>query len=68
MKIAVASQNKHVAGHFGHCQGFEIFDVEDGIIVNSEFVENPGHIPGWYSNIMWWTQRAPPYEVAQQAF
>jgi predicted Fe-Mo cluster-binding NifX family protein len=52
MKIAVASQNKHVAGHFGHCEGFDIFDVEDEIIVNSEFVKNPGHIPGFLPNYL----------------
>ena len=24
MKIAVASENKNLAGHFGHCEGIEI--------------------------------------------
>lgn len=28
MKIAVASEGKMVAGHFGHCEGFNIFTVE----------------------------------------
>ncbi|WP_196593438.1 NifB/NifX family molybdenum-iron cluster-binding protein [Pectinatus sottacetonis] len=47
MKIAVASENEMVAGHFGHCSNFNIFDVEDKKIVNSESVANPGHKPGF---------------------
>lgn len=52
MKIAVASENKIVAGHFGHCEGFEVFDVEDGKIVKQEFVKNPGHKPGFLPNYL----------------
>lgn len=52
MKIAVASENKIVAGHFGHCEGFEIFDVADGKVVKQEFVANPGHKPGFLPNFL----------------
>lgn len=52
MKIAVASENKNVAGHFGHCEGFEIYDVDGGKVVNKEFVENPGHKPGFLPNFL----------------
>lgn len=47
MKIAVASDNKKVSGHFGHCQGFEIYDIKDGNIIGRDFKENPGHRPGF---------------------
>ena len=47
MKIAVASENKCVSGHFGHCEGFEIYDIENKNIVKKEFVSNPGHRPGF---------------------
>ncbi|HBI92889.1 MAG TPA: dinitrogenase iron-molybdenum cofactor [Terrisporobacter glycolicus] len=47
MKIAVASENKCVSGHFGHCEGFEIYDIENNSIVKKEFVANPGHRPGF---------------------
>ncbi|CAH2212274.1 NifB/NifX family molybdenum-iron cluster-binding protein [Tepidibacter aestuarii] len=47
MKIAVASDNKMVSGHFGHCEGFSIYESEDNKILKSEFVENPGHRPGF---------------------
>ena len=47
MKIAVASENKCVSGHFGHCEGFEIYDIDNNSIVKKEFVANPGHRPGF---------------------
>ena len=33
MKIAVASMGNVVAGHFGHCENFNIFDIENGVNV-----------------------------------
>jgi predicted Fe-Mo cluster-binding NifX family protein len=41
MKIAVASENNNVAGHFGHCQGFEVFDVEDRKIIKQRVLSKP---------------------------
>jgi len=47
MKIAVASEGKKVTEHFGHCEGFTIFDTENDKIKSSEFIESPGHKPGF---------------------
>ena len=47
MKIAIASTNKEVAGHFGHCEGFEIFEIENNSITKEYFIANPGHKPGF---------------------
>jgi len=47
MKIAVASEDDEVSMHFGHCEGFWIFDVENGKIKDSTFLPNPGHRPGF---------------------
>jgi predicted Fe-Mo cluster-binding NifX family protein len=47
MKIAVATEKEMVTEHFGHCQGFMIFDTEKKGIVRSEMVPNPGHKPGF---------------------
>jgi predicted Fe-Mo cluster-binding NifX family protein len=47
VKIAVASDGNLVSGHFGHCEGFTIYNAADNQIVNSEFVPNPGHRPGY---------------------
>lgn len=47
MKIAVASEGKMVTEHFGHCEGFTIFDSENNVIKGKEFIPNPGHRPGF---------------------
>lgn len=52
MKIAVASENKMVTGHFGHCINFNIFETEGNKIVKSESIPNPGHRPGFLPNFL----------------
>lgn len=52
MKIAVANDQGMVTQHFGHCESFLVFDVEDGKIVKSETVANPGHRPGFLPNFL----------------
>lgn len=47
MKIAVASEKDMVAEHFGHCENFNIFEVENSRVVKSESIPNPGHRPGF---------------------
>ncbi|AOR24154.1 NifB/NifX family molybdenum-iron cluster-binding protein [Clostridium taeniosporum] len=47
MKIAIASEEKYVSGHFGHCEGFTIYDLEGKEISKKEFIPNPGHKPGY---------------------
>ncbi len=52
MKIAVASEGKTVTEHFGHCENFNIYEVEDNKIIKSESVPNPGHKPGFLPNFL----------------
>ena len=52
MKISVASMGNTVAGHFGHCENFNIFTVEDKKVVAVESVANPGHKPGFLPNFL----------------
>lgn len=47
MKIAVASEGSIVSQHFGHCEGFTTYSVENGEATNKQFVPNPGHKPGY---------------------
>ncbi|MDD3972077.1 MAG: NifB/NifX family molybdenum-iron cluster-binding protein [Clostridia bacterium] len=47
MKIAVASEKKNVTEHFGHCENFNIFDVENNKIIKEDSIPNPGHRPGF---------------------
>ncbi len=52
MRIAVASDNDMVTGHFGHCSNFNIYHVENDKITKSETVLNPGHKPGFLPNYL----------------
>ncbi|WP_312651118.1 NifB/NifX family molybdenum-iron cluster-binding protein [Aminipila sp.] len=52
MKIAVASEGKMVTEHFGHCESFIIYDCENGQIIKSQSVANPGHKPGFLPNYL----------------
>ena len=47
MKIAVASEGTMVTEHFGHCEGFAIFEAENRQIESKTFIPNPGHRPGF---------------------
>ena len=38
MKIAVTYENGQVFQHFGHCQAFQFFTVEEGKVTSSEVV------------------------------
>lgn len=46
MKIAIAKNGNIVSGHFGHCEGFETFEVADGKILERAFIPSPVHQPG----------------------
>lgn len=46
-RIAVASTKGEVSGHFGHCESFMLFEVQDNQIVSEEAVPNPGHRRGF---------------------
>lgn len=52
MKIAVAGMGNTVAGHFGHCENFNIYETENGKIVSAKSIANPGHKPGFLPNFL----------------
>lgn len=52
MKIAIASEGKYVSGHFGHCEGFTVYEVEENKVVKKDFKQNPGHRPGFLPNFL----------------
>lgn len=47
MRVAIAKDGNVVSGHFGHCEGFEVYEVVDNKVNNQKFVPNPGHRPGY---------------------
>lgn len=52
MIIAVASEGNNVTEHFGHCEKFNLYHVENNRIVKQESVPNPGHKPGFLPNFL----------------
>lgn len=48
MRYAIPMTNGKIAAHFGHCQQFAIFDVDDTMktILKTEILASPGHEPG----------------------
>jgi predicted Fe-Mo cluster-binding NifX family protein len=47
MKIAISTDNEQVSAHFGRCQCYTIFNVEDGAVKGKEVVDCPPHQPGY---------------------
>ncbi len=45
-KIAIPTTNGILSQHFGHCEKFAIYEVEDNKIVKENFVNPPTHTPG----------------------
>lgn len=51
-KIAIAAEGHSVCEHFGHCEGFNIYTTQNGVIVAKDFLANPGHKPGLLPNLL----------------
>ncbi|WDV44275.1 NifB/NifX family molybdenum-iron cluster-binding protein [Clostridiaceae bacterium M8S5] len=46
MKIAIPVEGKQLSSHFGYCEGFNIYIIENKEVVSTEYLQNPGHKPG----------------------
>lgn len=46
MKIAFACEGAEVTAHFGHCENFTIFEVENKQVIKKDIIASPGHKPG----------------------
>jgi len=47
VKVAIASDKGNVSEHFGFCEEFIIYEIEENKIKNREVLKNPGHTPGF---------------------
>lgn len=47
MRVAIATENECVSAHFGHCEGFTVYEIDNGNAANKMFIANPGHQPGF---------------------
>lgn len=41
MKVAVPTRDEHVDDHFGHCDHYTIFTIEDNNVINRELLASP---------------------------
>lgn len=51
-KIAVPTTNGTLSPHFGHCQQFAIYNIENNEIINQEMVTPPPHEPGTFPKFL----------------
>ena len=49
MRYALPVTNGKLAAHFGHCEEFTLFDIDDSTrkIAGKQIVSSPGHQPGF---------------------
>lgn len=52
MRVSIATDNGHVAQHFGRCPAFTIVEIEDGQVTSQTQVANPGHRTGFLPKFM----------------
>ncbi|MCB5259155.1 MAG: NifB/NifX family molybdenum-iron cluster-binding protein [Candidatus Cloacimonetes bacterium] len=52
MKIAIPLTNSELSLHFGHCEKFAIYHIENGKIQKEEIVDPPMHEPGSHPNFL----------------
>ncbi len=45
-KIAIPTTNGKLSAHFGHCEKFAIYHVENNEIIKDDFLTPPPHEPG----------------------
>jgi len=43
MKIAIATDNNKCSEHFGRCEEFKVYEIENKKIINEESIINPEH-------------------------
>ncbi|MDM8534198.1 NifB/NifX family molybdenum-iron cluster-binding protein [Clostridiaceae bacterium HSG29] len=46
MKMAIATVSNQVSGHFGHCDGFTVYTINDNKVISKEFLQSPTHQTG----------------------
>lgn len=46
MKIAIPLTNGELSSHFGHCEKFAIYTIDNKEILKEEIVDPPAHEPG----------------------
>lgn len=46
MKLAIATVGEKVSAHFGHCDGFTVYTINNKEVIGKVFLESPKHEKG----------------------
>lgn len=46
MKLAIATVGDKVSSHFGHCDGFTVYTLDNSKVIGKEFLDSPKHEKG----------------------
>ncbi|MBN2504398.1 MAG: NifB/NifX family molybdenum-iron cluster-binding protein [Bacilli bacterium] len=52
MKVALSVSNNLVTNHFGYCDYFIVYTVEDNKVVETEIIKNPPHQKGFLPSFL----------------
>jgi len=52
MRVAISTDGDNVAAHFGRCPSYTIVDIEENKVVDTQVIDNPGHMPGAIPQLM----------------
>lgn len=47
MKVALSTKNNMITEHFGHCDYFVVYEIENNEIKSSHLIKNPPHQKGY---------------------
>lgn len=52
MRVAIAVDKGVISAHFGHCEQFLVYNIENQTIMNVEALKNPPHQKGFLPNFL----------------
>lgn len=52
MRLAIAIKDNEMAQHFGHCDFFEVLNIQNNEIIGREIIKNPPHQKGFLPNFL----------------
>lgn len=47
IRVAITKNGEMVSEHFGHCDGYVVYDIIENEVASKEFLKYPGHKPGF---------------------
>jgi predicted Fe-Mo cluster-binding NifX family protein len=52
MRIAIAITRDSIAEHFGHCDHFNVYEIDGKEVIKEEQIKNPPHVKGYLPNFL----------------